>query len=129
MEVSNIFHSHLIGRAVNNINRVMEDTGTRILFPDCNRIAGKFKKYSVVIRGPIACIENARQRIQVSHYRSLVLISFYSIHNCLFFHKASIPVEFIVDCNVERVNSIGESSLSDYFSKTFGVLMRFDPKI
>ncbi|XP_046646996.1 protein bicaudal C homolog 1-like isoform X2 [Daphnia pulicaria] len=106
MEVSYIFHSHLIGRAGKNINRVMEDTGTRIHFPDCNRIAGEFKRNSVVVRGPIANLENARQRI-----------------------RADIPVEFIVDCNMERVNSIGESSLSDYFSKTFGVLMRFYPKI
>lgn len=43
--------------------------------------------------------------------------------------KMDVPVEFIIDCNVERVNSIGESSLIDYFSKTFGVLLRFYPKI
>jgi hypothetical protein len=67
MEVSYIFHSHLIGRAGKNINRVM-DTGTRIHFPDCNRIAGEFKRNSVIIRGPIANLENARQRIRVSHY-------------------------------------------------------------
>jgi hypothetical protein len=61
------------------------------------------------------------------------LYFFLSIHHlnfcCFLAQKADIPVEFIIDCNIERVNSIGESSLSDYFSKTFGVLMRFYPKI
>jgi hypothetical protein len=68
MEVSYTFHSHLIGRSGQNINRVMEDTETRIHFPDRNRIAGESKSNSVVIRGPIANLENARQRIRVSYY-------------------------------------------------------------
>nr|CAH0102887.1 unnamed protein product [Daphnia galeata] len=106
MEVSYIFHSHLIGRSGKNISRVMDDTQTRIHFPDRNRIAGESKCNSVVIRGPLVSLENARQRIRMD-----------------------VPVEFIIDCNVERVNSIGESSLIDYFSKTFGVLLRFYPKI
>lgn len=66
------FHSHLIGRAGRNINRIMEDTGTRIHFPDRNRIAGESKSNSVVIRGQLAGLEKARQCIRVSHY-SIVL--------------------------------------------------------
>lgn len=45
------------------------------------------------------------------------------------FVKASVPVEFIIDCRNELVASLGQSSLSDYFSTTFGVLLRFYPKI
>ena len=40
-----------------------------------------------------------------------------------------VPVEFIVDCRIERVKSKGASSLIDYFTKNFGVLLRFYPKI
>lgn len=43
--------------------------------------------------------------------------------------KACVPVEFIIDCHNQRVKSLGESSLADYFSKTYGVLLRFYPKI
>ena len=49
--------------------------------------------------------------------------------NVLLFLKASIPVELVVDCFIEPINSIGESSLADSFSKTFGVILRFYPKI
>ena len=66
IEVSYPFHSHLIGRSGQNINRVMEETETRIHFPDRNRIAGESKSNSVIIRGPLANLENARQRIRVS---------------------------------------------------------------
>ncbi|XP_046647006.1 protein bicaudal C homolog 1-B-like [Daphnia pulicaria] len=106
MEVSYTFHSHLIGRSGQNINRVMEDTETRIHFPDRNRIAGESKSNSVVIRGPIANLENARQRI-----------------------RADVPVEFIVDCNIERISSVGQTNLTHHFSSSFGVLLRFYPKI
>ncbi|EFX86929.1 hypothetical protein DAPPUDRAFT_312371 [Daphnia pulex] len=106
MEVSYTFHSHLIGRSGQNINRVMEDTETRIHFPDRNRIAGESKSNSVVIRGPIANLENARQRI-----------------------RADVPVEFIVDCNIEKINSVGQTNLTHHFSSSFGVLLRFYPKI
>lgn len=43
----------------------MEDTGTRIHFPDRNRIAGESKSNSVIIRGRLAGLEMARQRIRV----------------------------------------------------------------
>ena len=43
--------------------------------------------------------------------------------------KASVPVEFVVDCRTDRLSSFGESSLSDYFSKNFDVLLLFYPKI
>lgn len=62
------FHSHLIGRSGRNINRIMEDTGTRIHFPDRNRIAGESKSNSVIIRGRLAGLEMARQRIRVIRY-------------------------------------------------------------
>ena len=48
--------------------------------------------------------------------------------NVLLFLKASVPVELVVDCFIEPINSIGESSLADSFSKTFGVILRFYPK-
>ncbi|XP_045028337.1 protein bicaudal C homolog 1-B [Daphnia magna] len=106
IEVSYPFHSHLIGRSGKNINRTMKETGTRIHFPDRNRIASELKSNSVVIRGQPANLENARQRI-----------------------RADIPVEVIVDCSFERINAIGQSSLLQYFSTTFDVLLRFFPKI
>lgn len=68
IEVSYPFHSHLIGRSGRNINRIMEDTGTRIHFPDRNRIAGESKSNSVIIRGRLAGLEMARQRIRVIRY-------------------------------------------------------------
>ena len=66
MEVSYPFHSHLIGRSGKNINLLMEETGTRIHFPDGNRISGQVKSNGIVIRGEIANLEIARQRIRVS---------------------------------------------------------------
>ena len=43
--------------------------------------------------------------------------------------KMEVPVEFVVECRIDRVKAKGESSLIDYFSKTYGVLLRFYPKI
>ncbi|XP_057379746.1 protein bicaudal C homolog 1-B-like [Daphnia carinata] len=106
IEVSYPFHSHLIGRSGQNINRTMKETGTRIHFPDRNRISNEVKSNSVMIRGEPANLENARQRI-----------------------RADIPVEFIVDCSFERINVVGQSSLLQYFSTTFGVVLRFYPKV
>lgn len=40
-----------------------------------------------------------------------------------------IPVEIIVDCSSEKISSFGQCSLIDYFSKSYGVLLRFYPKI
>ena len=45
----------------------MADTGTRIHFPDQNRISGEKKSNNVVIRGEIPNLENARQQIRVSY--------------------------------------------------------------
>lgn len=106
MDVSYPFHSHLIGRSGQHINRLMEQTRTRIHFPDRNRIAGQAKSNKVIVRGQMADIENVRQRIRME-----------------------VPVEFVVECRIDRVKAKGESSLIDYFSKTYGVLLRFYPKI
>ncbi|XP_059352077.1 protein bicaudal C homolog 1-like isoform X2 [Daphnia carinata] len=106
MEVSYTFHSHLIGRSGQNINRLMEETGTRIHFPDRNRITGEPKCNNVVIRGQLPNLEKARQRIRMD-----------------------IPVEIIVDCSSEKISSLGQGQLIDYFSKNYGVLLRFYPKI
>lgn len=65
MEVSYPFHSHLIGRSGQAINGLMKETETRIHFPDRNRIAGQSKINSVVIRGHLADLDKARQRIRV----------------------------------------------------------------
>jgi hypothetical protein len=77
IEVSYPFHSHLIGRSGQNINRVMEETETRIHFPDRNRIAGESKSNSVIIRGPLANLENACQRIRVSLTFPLISLSIF----------------------------------------------------
>ena len=77
IEVSYPFHSYLIGRSGQNINRVMEETETRIHFPDRNRIAGESKSNSVIIRGPLANLENARQRIRVSLTFPLISLSIF----------------------------------------------------
>ena len=108
----------------------MADTGTRIHFPDQNRISGEKKSNNVVIRGEISNLENARQRIRVSHLCQLCVCKSYYKPNVAHFAKADIPVEVILDCcRIESVNSLGESSLTDYFTKTFGVALRFYPKI
>ena len=126
MEVSYPFHSHLIGRSGKNINLLMEETGTRIHFPDGNRISGQVKSNGIVIRGEIVNLEIARQRIRVSHFVPIIV---YCVINILLFLKASIPIEVVVDCFIEPINAIGESSLADSFSKAFGVILRFYPKI
>ena len=74
MEVSFTFHSHLIGRSGQNVNRVMDETGTRIHFPDRNRIVGEFKCNNVIIRGSMANIELARTRIRVSHQSAILTL-------------------------------------------------------
>ena len=74
MEVSYPFHLHLIGKSGKNINRLMEETGTRIHFPDQNRISGQSKSNGVVVRGEITNLEMARQRIRVSHLIPFVLL-------------------------------------------------------
>ncbi len=43
--------------------------------------------------------------------------------------KADVPVEFIVDCNIEKIGSVGQANLTNHFSTSFGVLLRFYPKI
>ena len=43
--------------------------------------------------------------------------------------QASVPIEFFIECRTESLNSIGESALADYISKTFGAVLRFFPKI
>ena len=77
IEVSYPFHSYLIGRSGQNINRVMEETETRIHCPERNRIAGESKSNSVIIRGPLANLENARQRIRVSLTFPLISLSIF----------------------------------------------------
>ena len=89
MEVSFPYHSHLIGRCGQNVNRVMDESGTRIHFPDRNRIVGEYKCNNVIIRGPIANIEQARIRIRVSHQQSAILFRLTQLvlkhSNCFFF--------------------------------------------
>ena len=72
MEVSYTFHSHLIGKSGKNINSLMGETGTRIRFPDGNRIAEHTKSNSVIVRGEVDKLENVRQRIGVSHRQRLM---------------------------------------------------------
>jgi len=76
MEVSYPFHSHLIGRSGQNVNKLMEQSGTRIHFPDTNRVAGHQKSNTVVVRGSMAAAENVRQRIRVRHFSSTPLYSY-----------------------------------------------------
>ncbi len=79
MEVSYPFHSHLIGRSGQNVNQLMEQSGTRIHFPDTNRVAGHLKSNTVVVRGAMAAVENVRQRIRVSHINcTLIAFQYYT---------------------------------------------------
>ena len=130
MEVSYPFHSHLIGRSGKNVNRLMEETGTRIHFPDRNRISGQSKINEVVIHGEVTNLEDARQRIRVSHRRFSLFILVKWLHFILLFiAKVNVPVELFIDCCMEPILSIGESTLADYLSKNFGVILRLYPKI
>jgi hypothetical protein len=79
MEVSYPYHSHLIGRSGQNVNRVMDESGTRIHFPDRNRIVGEYKCNNVIIRGPMANIEQARTRIRVSHQALSAILIFIGV--------------------------------------------------
>ena len=47
MEIAHTEHSHVIGKAGNNIKRVMHDTGCHIHFPDSNRTATAEKSNQV----------------------------------------------------------------------------------
>lgn len=43
--------------------------------------------------------------------------------------QANVPIEFVMDCKTERVSALGQERLVTHFSATFGVLLRFYPKI
>lgn len=65
MEISYPSHSHIIGRGGQNVNKVMNETRTKIHFPDENRQAGEEKSNLVTIDGELGAVEKARQRIRV----------------------------------------------------------------
>lgn len=65
MEVSYTTHSHIIGRGGTNINHVMQETSTKIHFPDQNRVVGEKKSNEVTISGDLVNVDNARRRLRV----------------------------------------------------------------
>lgn len=76
MEVSFTTHSHIIGRAGANINSVMNETSTKIHFPDQNRIAGERKSNEVTVSGELINVEMARRRIRVNFSPNSFISSF-----------------------------------------------------
>ncbi|XP_057371261.1 protein bicaudal C homolog 1-like [Daphnia carinata] len=105
MEVSFTTHSHIIGRAGTNINTVMTETSTKIHFPDQNRVAGEKKSNEVTISGELNNVETARRRI-----------------------RFLIPVEFVIECRTEILDSYGRQALVKDFALLHGVLLRLNEK-
>ncbi|XP_046644373.1 protein bicaudal C homolog 1-like [Daphnia pulicaria] len=105
MEVSFTTHSHIIGRAGTNINTVMKETSTKIHFPDENRVAGEKKSNEVTISGELVNVETARRRI-----------------------RFLIPIEYVVECRTEVLDSYGRSALVKDFAILYGVLLRLNEK-
>jgi len=84
IDVSYKDHSHIIGRGGFSIQRVMDDTGSHIHFPDSNRISEVKKSNVVLVCGSPQGVEQARCKI-----RNLLPLV---IH-------FKIPVEYLnIDC-------------------------------
>jgi len=64
MDVSYKDHSHIIGRGGFSIQRVMDDTGSHVHFPDSNRISDVKKSNVVLICGSPTGVEQARCKIR-----------------------------------------------------------------
>jgi len=64
MDVSYKDHSHIIGRGGFSIQRVMDDTGSHVHFPDSNRISEVKKSNVVLICGSPIGVEQARCKIR-----------------------------------------------------------------
>ncbi|GLH16027.1 Protein bicaudal C, partial [Gryllus bimaculatus] len=64
IDVSYLYHSHIIGRGGLVIKQVMEETGTHIHFPDSNRTSTTDKSSQVSLSGKLAGVEQARQRVR-----------------------------------------------------------------
>ncbi|KAK4021086.1 protein bicaudal C homolog 1 [Daphnia magna] len=105
MEVSFTTHSHIIGRTGANINTVMKETMTKIHFPDQNRVVGEKKSNEVTISGELINVETARRRI-----------------------RFLIPVEFVIECRSEILDSYGRPTLIKDFAILYGVLLRLNEK-
>ena len=64
MDISFTDHSHVIGKGGRSIQKVMDDTGCHIHFPDSNRTNAFEKSNQVSITGTAAGTEHARCRIR-----------------------------------------------------------------
>ncbi|XP_022238196.1 protein bicaudal C homolog 1-A-like isoform X3 [Limulus polyphemus] len=62
MDISHTDHSHIIGKGGNNIQKVMDETGCHIHFPDSNRNSLAEKSNQVSIAGQPGGAEKARCR-------------------------------------------------------------------
>ncbi|XP_076346531.1 protein bicaudal C homolog 1-A-like isoform X2 [Tachypleus tridentatus] len=64
MDISHTDHSHIIGKGGNNIQKVMDETGCHIHFPDSNRNSLAEKSNQVSIAGQPGGVEKARCRVR-----------------------------------------------------------------
>ncbi|XP_013794832.1 protein bicaudal C homolog 1-B-like isoform X2 [Limulus polyphemus] len=64
MDISHTDHSHIIGKGGNNIQKVMDETGCHIHFPDSNRNSLAEKSNQVSIAGQPGGAEKARCRVR-----------------------------------------------------------------
>ncbi|XP_022249148.1 protein bicaudal C homolog 1-B-like isoform X2 [Limulus polyphemus] len=64
MDISYTDHSHIIGKGGKNIQRVMDETGCHIHFPDSNRNSLTEKSNQVSIAGQPGGVEKARCRVR-----------------------------------------------------------------
>ncbi|KAK7870216.1 hypothetical protein R5R35_003487 [Gryllus longicercus] len=66
LDLSHAFHSHLIGRGGAAVQRLMQETGAHVHFPDCNRAAAPSAPRSNLVSaaGPLRHVEHARRRLR-----------------------------------------------------------------
>ncbi|XP_076365853.1 protein bicaudal C homolog 1-like [Tachypleus tridentatus] len=95
MDISYTDHSHIIGKGGKNIQRVMDETGCHIHFPDSNRNSLNNKSNQVSIAGQPGGVEKARCRVRTMLPVSLnIEISPY--HHDFVMGKDNINVKMIM---------------------------------
>lgn len=67
MDISYTDHSFIIGKAGENIKKIMLDTQTHIHFPDSNRSNSSEKSNQVSLCGSLEGVEKARALVRVNN--------------------------------------------------------------
>lgn len=97
MDVSFTDHSHVIGKGGRSIQKVMDDTGCHIHFPDSNRTNAFEKSNQVSIAGTAGAAEHARCRVR----ELLPITVLYEIPVTTFVRSAMDPNSMVLS-NLQR---------------------------